>query len=273
MMSPTTPLNFNAFGIFIVPGETEEAFLLRAHALLANKNEEPSFKESRAIVKKAFGVDPIWVKVFYSDIELYPWEIACTWYDEVPSIQLHTRFKDKKTFLGIYSEEAVLAHEYVHAVRAPLGDSVFEEFFSYHISNPFRRIVGPIFEEPRESLFLVLLLLSTTIAAICSDLFMERLFWLLFLLLGFCTIAFIFYLSLRLVKRFSQFRRCLRNLAAITPTPLALMIRLTDVEIILFSKQKPEEIMLTIQEKRMHDYRWRSLCDSYCKNCLTTAQY
>lgn len=259
-MSHTIPTNFDAYGLFIKPCETASSYEARARPMLENRQTEPSFNHARSIVQKLFNADPVWVEVTYSNKDLYPWEIACTWYDTVPSIQLHTRFKRKKTVFWIYSEDDVLVHEYVHAIRAPLGDSIFEEFFSYHISNAFRRYVGPIFETPAESLLFVSLFSATICAAFVTDIF-----WIPF---G----ALFLYFALRLIKRLYQFRRCLRHLSSITTSPLALMIRLTDEEIIQYSKESPAEILRGIQEKKAGDFRWHMLYDSYCKNCPAGAE-
>lgn len=202
-----------------------------------SSDSDPRHNTAQEKVKELFDVDPSWVKVEYGNKGLYPWEAGCTWYDEVPHIQLRKAFETKNRIFGFYCLDEILAHEYVHAVRAHLNGSLFEEMFAYRTSGSFRRIVGPLFEQQHDSLLFVIALCTIPLLSFfCPSL----------LFVAFALMAFF---ALRLFKRSWQFRRCLQNLKKISPKPLAVMIQLRDDEIILFSKLSCDQLKDYITKK------------------------
>lgn len=244
-------LEWDKRGFFIAPGEAVECYEKRIQALGASEAVTPS------ILRQVYGVDPSWVRVEYAKKGLYPWEAGCTWYDDVPWIQLHKSFLTSDKRFGIYSKEEVLAHEYVHAVRAPLESSRFEELSAYLLSyyakkgplTLFRAFLGPLFDRPWQ-----------VITAFVCFLF-APLIGLLFL--GCC--------FARLLYTWRQWFLCKKHLLPITDAPLKLMVRLSDQEIVLFSKLSTKQIAAYIAEQT--DFRWtilqqhllmkyrRALCD------------
>lgn len=232
-------LEWDRQGLFVAPNELAAEYEARASKLSAVEESPPE------VLRKIFGIHPSWVRVEYAKKGLYPWEAGCTWYDTVPWIQLHASFLTSQYRFGIYSKEEVLAHEYVHVVRAPLKSDRFEEFFAYLVSyyakpgiiTGMRAFLGPLFDRPWQ-----------VIVAFVACL----LFPLVGILLLFCLLG-------RLLYCWRQFFLCKKKLQSITGTPLQLMVRLSDSEIVRFSKMSRGEIRAYIDEKRQADFRWQLL--------------
>lgn len=257
MMSHTIQPNFDKKGLFILPGETASSYMARVKGLLVENEQDERHAAAQNRVRELFDADPAWVSVCYSNRDLYPWEAACTWYDDVPIIQLRKRFEHKESLFGLYSRDEILAHEYVHALRFFFKGSCFEEIFAYYTSKSFRGFLGPIFENPRDSLILMGLLFATAIVASLTMSFEGM--WTAFVLLGGLSMGALGYFSFRLLRRTFQFRRCLKRLCKLCQKPLALMIRLTDEEIALFSGLTDAEIVQYVKEKSASDFRWAEL--------------
>jgi hypothetical protein len=282
-MSPTTPvssssLEWNRKGFFALPEDTSESYEARARLCLEQVGGEPY-----SIPK--YDLEPFWVPVEYSNDGLRLWEAACTWYGETddipPAIQLAKRFQSSSTYLGIYKKEEVLAHEYVHACRANLGSSSFEEIFSYLLSldyakgffskamRGFRVALGPLFErtwEPFILIFLVFSLFVLIVGDAIEDSYNAALLRLCFvpvaLLAGMGTL----FLGARLILRWWQWWRCKWRLDAfLGASSLPLMVRLIDEEIIQFSKLCPEEIGEWIGAQGAN-FRWQLLLSAYKKS-------
>ncbi len=246
-MSPITQAHFdlNRQGMIPLPEDSPESYLARCSL---PKDSLPLPK-----ILSIYDLAPTWVDVEYANEGLMPWEAACTWYsdtvEELPVIQMRRVFQQKICYLGIYQKEDILAHEYVHAARYGLHSVAFEEIFAYYLSTSiFRRVVGPLFEKPWESSLLLLLLLVSPWTI-----------WPVFLFLG--------YLGARLSYRWCQWLRCKKRLEALMGErmPLALMVRLTDEEIIRFSSATLAEIKEWIEEQK--SFRWQLLKKSYLFSC------
>jgi hypothetical protein len=238
-------LEWDKQGLFIAPHESAVDYEARIQALFKHLDPAVSSASSPEVLQRVFGVDPSWVRVEYSKKGLYPWEAGCTWYDTVPWIQLHPCFLTSQYRFGIYSKEEVLAHEYVHVVRAPLESDRFEEFFAYLISyyakpgivTSLRTFLGPLFDKPWQVIVAFVSFLAFPIAG---------------LLVVACLFA-------RLLYCWRQFFLCKKQLQSITDTPLQLMLRLNDSEIVRFSKMSKDEITAYIAEKGEVDFRWQLL--------------
>jgi hypothetical protein len=96
---------------------------------------------------------------------------ACTWLHEGehgahPSIQINTSSLPQR--LG-YTEEELLAHEYVHAARAAFEEPLYEEFFAYQMApKRWRRFMGSLYALAGGPLVLCLIcfVLSTSLMAL-----------------------------------------------------------------------------------------------------------
>ena len=126
-MSPITQVSSEVFsrfvewdslGFFAIPGDSAQSYSERVGSLLKTATGEET-EAVRSVVKTCYGVDPSWVDVVFSNEDLFPWEAGCTWYsctwyseiiDEAPLIQLRSAFCNKKTYLGLYDRDEILAH-------------------------------------------------------------------------------------------------------------------------------------------------------------------
>ncbi|MBS0656141.1 MAG: hypothetical protein JSR46_10215 [Verrucomicrobia bacterium] len=245
-MSPITQTRsrWYSLGIFQGPEETLESYERRAH-LLASREPSPGTEAARAIVQACYEADPLWVEVLFSDEGLQPWEAGCTWYssdhDQLPQIQLRRALQRKKRYLWLYDRDEILAHEYVHAMRAPLNSTLFEEFFAYFTSqyagksyvHYFRAFVGPVFAHPREPFILIAAVMGIVLLLVT-----EYSFW------GAATLMIatpLFFLG-RLILRWRTWYRCKRRIdEAAGQHALALMARLSDEEIVRLSHMSQAE--------------------------------
>lgn len=271
-MSPTTQANSNSLvsnrqGFLPLPSDTIESYSHRVARQMAP--DVGNEKSARDHVINTYDMDPFWVPIHYSSKGLRLWEAGCTWYsddaDTTPEIQLTAHFEHKDRFLGMYNKDEVLAHEYVHAARAQLGSSAFEEFFSYLLSlnfanGPFSKILcgirvflGPLFEKPWEAALLVFCMILPLLFAV-TDLFHP---------VSLVPFAAVFlYLGVRLVFRWRILRRCKAHLDIyLGVSSLPLMVRLTDDEIRFFSKLCPESCCSWIDTQT--NFRWQLLKSAY----------
>ena len=237
-------LELNQRGIFPLPGEGKEAFIKRAEKLKGRDRKMP------LVLQKYYDANPDWLQVSYSDANLYPWEAACSLYsDDAVEVELRGSFQKKEKYLW-YSQEEVLAHECVHAIRAPLKSEKYEEIFAYFLSiskSRFRAVLGPIFSKVGE----VFVFLISCFLPLLSF-FFEGPFTLIPL------IVFAFFLS-RLFWRWHKWLKCAKKI------PLPLMCRLTDGEIDQFAKMSKEKIAEWIVKEKNSSFRWQLLTEAYCK--------
>jgi hypothetical protein len=243
-------LEYNQYGIFPLPNETEEEFRDRAKKM-------PHFANpSSPMIEKLYDIKPSWVPVRYTNARLHLWEAAATFDEEGEiSIELRREFETATHYLRFWKREEILAHEYVHAVRFPLGAEKYEEFFAYFLSFyhhvPVRAFLGPIFSADYEvKIFLLTLALPLMVLLLAPSQFMISL------------LAFCFVFLFATCRLFIRWKRWCETLKKIGP---ALMIRLLDDEIDQFSKMDAKEIEREIEEKGKNNFRWQLLAAAYCK--------
>lgn len=280
-MLPITQVNSSCFdwnrqGFLALPDDSYESYAERVAKLQAATSLSPT-----SYPIKIYDLNPSWVTVEYSNKDLKPWEAGCTWFsdsaDIPPTIQLNSSFEHASSYLGIYNKDEVLSHEYVHAIRAPLGSSAFEEIFAYLLSYAsakgpisklalgLRAALGPLFKETWESLLLVILfalLLLITVADCVVD---SSLLSLGVVATAALSVAALAYLIIRLSMRWWQWWRCKTHLDSLMgASSLPLMVRLVDEEIIRFSRQKPDSIKAWIACQN-RNFRWQLLAGAYLK--------
>ena len=223
-------LDLNLKGLIPGPQESEEEFLQRLAKIEALQVDgvplSPSdWAEAHAVLKPLFGIRPDWVRAYYSRKDLPFWQAAATWIEgSIPSIQLKPPFQ-KGSYYKLYSRREVLAHETVHAARAAFSEPRFEEIFAYKTSaRAFTRWVGPLFKRSWESYLMIALmpLLATPLFS-----------------LPLLAIAFG---SLRLAHAHWHLHLCTKKLAPFVKNPQAILLRLTDREILLFGRMSQEAI-------------------------------
>lgn len=279
MISDTDLLSLNQKGFIPGPQEDEEGFLNRVERLRQISAEqmlslkEPIVKDdwkgAQVLTHELFDVSTDWVPGFYSNKQLPFWQGAAAWICDtedgikLPVLQLKRTFK-KHHHLGIYSLDEVLAHEALHASRMMFNEPKFEEFLAYRTSKSFlRKWFGPLFRSSWESYFFVFMLLvplgvQITRLFIADNSVMDALFYLPWLLIGICL--------LRLLRTHYTFAQCEKNICPClkqSDRSHAVLFRLTDKEISLFAKMKPNEIRQYIKVQRKNSLRWRLLSLAY----------
>lgn len=238
-------------GLIPGPNEGEEAFWRRIsqvehHETLAIGEIDLS-RHSKSSLFEYRGrfMSPDWVSLIYSDRGLRLWEGGCSWIDaQGVSIQLRRAFATHTHLYGLYSKQELLAHEGVHAVRLQFSEPLFEEIIAYRTApSTWRRLLGPLFRSPKESLLFV---------AICVIVPFLPSIALPFL------VAIILFFGLRLWRLQRAYQRTLDRLATLTTcSPFHWSIALTDQEIWRFSHLSPQNILSYIHSQ--HSLRWKQL--------------
>ena len=243
--------SLNQRGLFPGPEETQEEFKERVRTLRSSKAEDHD--GPRTLLKELFGCEPDWVPVEYSNKGLALWEGAATWIEKgIVRIQLKKGFK-KGVYLGLYRRDEVLAHELVHLSRMAFEEPKFEEVFAYITSkSKLRRLVGALFRRPLESTLFV-----ATAFLPLGALLLGSAEW--FPVLWSIPLFYFSFLAARLTLTQRTLNKCIKALFTLVEKPLGLALRLTDKEISLFSRLKPEEIQAYIQDQT--SFRWQFLRD------------
>ena len=255
----TSYVSWNALGIFPLPHESEKEFCSRTEMLLASaKDADASHEEAMKLMQSLYGAFPSWVPVVCSNSGLSLWEAGCTWCsDGPPIIQLSRRFVHSTLLSKLYCVRAVLAHEYVHAIRYALN-SAFDEFFAYFVSggDSFRARCSALFAAPYEVVLLLFSLFLPTLSLMCdlSTTLSAAVFCI--------PVVLMTYYALRTSRKKKVWKNCLANLQHVVRCPLELFVRLADSEIILFSRLTPREITEWIKQATERELRWKvfSVC-------------
>jgi hypothetical protein len=235
--------DFHHRGLVPGPDESEEAFTVRAEA---SQTSHSCWKDLDSDVRAVCGAVPDWVEITYSNRGLPFWQGAVTTIEGSGiSLQFRSAF-EKGSYLGLYSRDEVAMHEAVHAIRMAFHEPKFEELLAYRTSkNRMRRFLGPIFFRSWESGFFSATLL---LAALLQ-------FWLPVAMAIPALIAV--YGIVRLLRAQRILAQCLQRV------PFALAVRLTDREIIEFSRSTHAEIERYAQEQSLTYLRWRQLYPVY----------
>ncbi|MCF7852168.1 MAG: hypothetical protein K9M07_02885 [Simkaniaceae bacterium] len=271
----------NHLGIIANHDESYEDFAIRV-AMYLNARQDLKISEStpafdltelplqRDHLVNGYDIDPYWVPILVGHQNLQLWEAACAWSlfkhnINIPLIQFRTSFLRKGAFLG-YSLNEVLSHEMIHAVRTQMQGKQYEELIAYRTSlSLFRRFLGPIFQNAKESLVYFLLCFVSLISSWAYALFNGLIVSFVF----FITLSFLItttgYGCLRLFRKQRVFNRLLLKLSKILRSvdPLIIAIRLDDDEINTLSKLSIEEIKKQLQYWKDHSLKWEQLFQSY----------
>lgn len=262
-------IKFNDVGLIPGPGESLEAFSGRAtycitlkehlsqelQELLSGNGEQGSnvLQKPLDAVQSHYGIRPSWIPVFFSNYKLMPWNGGCAWIfqqsETSPTaalIQLRRQFKESSQWLGIYSRDELLTHELVHVGRMEFHEPKFEEMLAYRTSKSrFRRLFGPIIQSSMECILFILLLFIIVV----FDVFLVALgradAYAYALWIKLIPVALIGVALIRLWNKHRTLNRCLNNLQEwLQNKPLAeaILYRLTDAEIHLFSRSTPTQI-------------------------------
>ncbi|MDR3624589.1 MAG: hypothetical protein P4L16_05570 [Chlamydiales bacterium] len=242
-------LDLNKRGLIPGPSENAETFKNRVSTTLLLKKELTekkealpiegnSFEEALTITEQLYDIRPDWLPAFYSNKGLMFFEGGATWITKegLPLIHLRSSFKKKKCLLGIYHEKELLAHEMIHATRSAFSEPIFEEFFAYKTSNKsYRAFLGTLLRSPMEAyLFLGTLWLS------CIFLFFG---FLEPMLLPLGLVSFALIRSIKCKNAYNKAKMALMQIFKEEKTVNAILFRLTDKEILLFSKISSTKIL------------------------------
>ncbi len=285
-------LELNHQGLIPGPGETEDAFLLRADQCLHLK--EKVFDELRhhivfsaddlgspVLMEKAhqtttvlYDIKPTWIPLFFSNYQLMPWHGGCAWIfqtqPDMPKMaffQLRRHFATHECFLGLYQRDDLIAHELAHVGRMAFDEPRYEEILAYQTTpSSFRRWLGPLLQSSHEALiFIGLLFLCLIVDAFAlishkPHALLAAMWWKLL------PAAYFIYLFMRLAWRQHRFTKCRQRLLALTDQERnadAILYRLTDDEINRFSRSSPEDIRTYVREQAANSLRWRVIQMAY----------
>lgn len=251
-------------GCFSRPEEPQEAYLQQSSSW-TQAQPDSGWEYPQCVVKifaEQFAVDLKKIPVEISANGLMPWELACCWIDSEGHAAIQIRPQDKTSRL--VQAEALLTHEAVHAVRGRLFSSIFEEHCAYAACRKafpqtfplWRTFLGPLFTSPREVAVILCLIWGTWGLPMLFD-------WdvsfpvLLCLSLSYLIIPFV-----RLVTRWTVWRKALKNIAAQWPhKEWKLIIRLSDAEVIWLSQLNRTNLREAVQEKARQEWRWAYFLD------------
>lgn len=279
---------YNEKGIIPGPDESEVDFLKRARfcleirEILAHQKtislplegQDPLAPQAIAPaldrVKNLYDFSPDWVPVFFSNRQLPFWQGGCAWIfqlneDSPPSsfLQMRKEFLYSRLHFGIYHRTEILAHEFVHTGRMMFQDLRFEEILAYQTSDSkFRRYFGPIIESSKEGLWFILLIGLIAIVDVGLIAMDMPSTYVVALWLKMIPLAMVGYGLWRLYWKQYRFAKCLENLTNLYKNrkiALALICRLTDEEIQLFSHMEPEKIGRHIETHKEESLRWRTI--------------
>jgi hypothetical protein len=282
-------LTLNAMGLIPGPNEDKTSFFKRTDyclnltdhlpkELIADLNGERTEKpeiltQAADQLKKLYDCAPDWPPLFFSNYKLPFWHGGCAWIfqmtEDSPTaalIQLRQKFRFSSTHLGIYDRQELLTHELAHVGRMMFQEPKFEELLAFRTSSSsLRRWLGPIIQSSAESALFLLLLFVLVI----FDVFLVAMnrpdayfmaFWLKII-----PIAVLLLGGFRLWKRQKTFASCIKNLSECVDPEKAYDVayRLTDEEIIRFSKLSSHEINEYAIQKKNEELRWSVITHAY----------
>ncbi|HSX37673.1 MAG TPA: hypothetical protein VLE95_02455 [Chlamydiales bacterium] len=232
MISDSELLFLNRQGFIPGPQETEEMFLKRIDSVKSafeqgSKMPKHHWEWVRVHLKEVFDFEPHCLPVFYSNSGLALWQGAAVWIEEgrITSMQLKAALK-KGAYLG-YSRDEILAHESVHAARSAFDEPKSEEFFAFLVSEKWwRRAFGPIVRRSWE----VWAFLTFAVASLFS-------IW--GQLAVACWVGAGFFRLMHCHWRMRNAAKHLHRAVKDVRCARAILMRLTDAEIRLFSRGEP----------------------------------
>ncbi|MGR3952228.1 MAG: hypothetical protein QRY74_04975 [Chlamydia sp.] len=235
--------------------------LYRLYSPYAASNElidslHPYSQKIEAVLEAPIGNIPLIV----SKKDLSPWEMACCFVDgDFGEIQLHPKLIQYSHSLWRLSSYAIILHEYVHAIRAPLHSIKYEEYIAYRVSREqvsshidrVRCFFGPLFESAGEVyLFFALYFFALFVSILLSfNPFFQSSMPLLLISPLICRLIF---KNRRVAKIHALLKIDLKSKEKAT----SLLIRLTDSDIDEILKISREDGFFSILSYKIADRRW-----------------
>ena len=248
----------NHEGFICGPSENEDIFFKRCEGLRDKNLLEERFKALDVsllenIELKEFDLSINWCWGKIRKKSWLPWIAAETqiYEDEKGLFPIVKIFQKKR-------EDEALKHEFLHVARCAFNENVFEEILAFKTSTKkWRRIWGALFRSSKErSLFLISILLALLFSWIEPSRGWTE------VLQGFPWMV-LSLMAIRLMKDQRNLSKALARLSQIFahPQPLAIALRLTDKEIIAFSKESISNLQQYIGCQT--SLRWKQILASY----------
>jgi len=293
-------LSFNKAGFIPGPHEGEAEFLKRIELskklvkdpkffFTDNKQKEPfeldnrilrpRWNWTRAHLLNLFDISPQDLALYYSNKGLHFFQAAATWIMRVdnklnisiPVLQFRKVLR-RKPYLFIYTLDEILAHEAVHSVRVAFNEPKTEEIFSYMTATSiFRRVLGPIIRSSSEVFLFFALMGGYFISQMLWISSSYRVFSYLSTFIGISTLSIISMGLMRLFFIRRRFRKTYKKLFKILKDKKfarAVLFRLTDAEIVKFSKIKKDQIVEYIKEAKELSLRMKVIYLAYFKTII-----
>jgi hypothetical protein len=213
-----------------------------------------------------FSLDVRSIPVEVSTQGILPWEPACCWVDRQGKSLIRVRPTPQHRAV---SRNAVLAHEYVHALRGRLCSNHYEELCAYTASAElfpkdfpkWRTWLSPLFATAKEFIFTFCWMIGCWILPWLFNQDFSPLF--LFVLSLLPLIGYI----VRLHLRWNKWKKARQILSSINPEKaLSLLLRLPDEDIEWLSKQKIETFPAALQERSSKEWRWSFFKEAFMIN-------
>lgn len=288
-ISDQTLIDLNSKGLIPGPGESAADFMKRAEWCLNLKTtlDHPSsefgiqsqgtasmYQSVDRTLKAKYDFFPEWTPIFFSNDQLKFWHGASAWIFQQTKlsptgaiVQLRENFLKSPIYLGMYTRDELLLHEFVHTGRMMFQEPQFEEILAYRTSfSSFRSYLGPIIQSSAESLFFIMLLMGIFVgdlylmASGAIDIYTK------FFLLKAIPVAFIGYAFLRLWNRHRIFNRALTKLKSClndNQKAESVIYRLTDKEIRLIANMEISQIREYAEKSAQTELRWRLIRMAY----------
>ena len=259
MLSKEELISLGKEGKIPGPHENEDEFLKRLNLIEKLKDQEiegrviePCTLDCMAI----YGADPKWIPLTYSNHGLLPWQGAALFVfgGKIPLIQLRKGFK-RGSFL-FYSRDEVLRHEVLHAMRVAFDEPRFEEILAYsHARSKWRRVVGPLFRTPGQTLFFLGILMLSLLLQGSGFYFIDSPFFPFFQaasILPLLDLAIRFGKLWRDLRILKQTKKKLTQIFPNQKNLFPILLRLKDAEIENFARD-PLHKTLDYLEKKIPD--------------------
>lgn len=179
---------------------------------------------------------------------------------------MRSAFLKQKRFLRFYDRNELIAHEVAHAGRMMFNEPKFEEILAYRSSSSrFLKTFGPILESSLESVLFMAILFFIFLLDLLFILYAPYASYIRIQWLKLIPLALVGYAFIRLYRKQKIFQRALGRLRELLPNKNKadpFIYRLTDEEIVLFSKMTAGEIHAYALAQREDSLRWRILCSS-----------
>ncbi len=239
------------------PQEKWEEFVRRKENCL-----HIEFPKKRKITSSLFDIQAHGICVIEDNASLRSWQGAVLWEYETEGVKypvIQIRKSMPRLWRRAYTQKEMIEHELVHAVRFAYKEPFFEEVLAYQTSpKKWRRFLGPLFIYPWEAT----LLLCASLGAFFFSLIQDS-----FLGVGFLLALFgvFFFRLLFLQGIFALCKRKLEKTGCASNFTLAVMLRLSDAEIVRIALRSSKNNLTYFQSQDKQDTRLSVLVHLYFK--------